>query len=104
MKLFACILSIYIVVLTAIPCIDQPDDVHIRTTEIGGHASTNHQHDGDQCSPFCSCNCCATPVIYQFFSVQFDGFLFFEKSTATEYTSAVFFCYLSSIWQPPQIA
>lgn len=105
MKLFACILSIYIVALTAIPCIDRPEDSHLQKSEIGGNAANSHQHtEGDQCSPFCTCNCCATPVIYQDFSVQFDGFSFIEQSISVEYTSAIFSCHLSSIWQPPQIA
>jgi hypothetical protein len=74
-------------------------------TEIGGNANTGHQHNaGDQCSPFCTCSCCASPVIYQDFNVQFESFSFIEKSISTEYTSAIFSCHLSSIWQPPQIA
>jgi len=105
MRLIACILSFYIVVLTAIPCIDRPEDNHLQKTEIGGNANTGHQHnDGDQCSPFCTCSCCATPVIYQDFGVQFDGLSFIGKNIFTGYISVFFSSYLSSIWQPPQIA
>ncbi len=105
MRLVACILSIYIVVLTAIPCIDRPGDNHLQKTEIGDNANNSHQHsDGDQCSPFCTCNCCATPVIYQDFSIRFDGSTLIEREISVEYTSAIFSCHLSSIWQPPQIS
>jgi len=105
MRLVACILSIYIMVLIAIPCVDRPEDNHLQKTEIGGNARNGHQHhDGDQCSPFCTCNCCATPVIYQDFNVQFDSFSVIEQRISTEYTSAIFSSHLSSIWQPPQIA
>jgi len=105
MRLVACILSIYIVVLTAIPCIDRPGDDHLQKTETGGKTDTGHQHqDGDQCSPFCTCNCCATPVIYQDFSILFYGSSLNEKEISVKYTSAIFSCHLSSIWQPPQIS
>lgn len=103
MRLLACILSIYIVALTAIPCIDRPEDNRFQKTEMEANADSNRQHDCDQCSPFCTCNCCATPVIYQDFSIGFDGISFIEKGNSAEYTSAIFSCHLSSIWQPPQI-
>lgn len=105
MRLIASILSVYLMVLIAIPCIDRPEDHHLVNTEIGDTANSTHQHnDGDQCSPFCTCNCCATPVIYQDFGVRFDCLTFIEKSISTEYTSVIFSCHLSSIWQPPQIS
>jgi len=104
MRLVACILSIYIVVLTAIPCIDRPGDDHLQKTEIGGKTDTGHQHqDGDQCSPFCTCNCCATPVIQQESIIQFNSTALFQEYTIAEYISVFTSDYLSSIWQPPQI-
>lgn len=104
MRLFCCILSVYIIALTAIPCIDRTDNDHFPQTEIGGNKDNGHQHqDSDQCSPFCTCNCCATSVIYQDFNVRFDDFSVFEKQASTEYTSAIFSCHLGSVWQPPQI-
>lgn len=105
MRLVACILSFYIVVLTAIPCIDRPGDNHLQKTEIGDNANNSHQHsDGDQCSPFCTCNCCATPVIQQESIIQFDSTTLFQEYTVSEYISVFTSDYLSSIWQPPQIA
>lgn len=103
MKLFACILSIYIVVLTAIPCIDRPEDSHLQKSEIEGNTANSHQHtEGDQCSPFCTCNCCGTPVIQQYFFVHFDNFTLLQIYNLPEYVSAVTSDYLKSIWQPPQ--
>ncbi len=105
MKIFACILSVYILVLTAIPCIDRPEDHHLQKTEIEANANTNHHnHGGDQCSPFCTCNCCATPVIQQESIIQFNSTNLFQEFTLAEYISVFTSDYLSSIWQPPQIA
>ena len=104
MRVLACILSIYVVILTAIPCVDKLTEDHLPQTGIGGKVDAGHQHhDGDQCSPFCTCNCCATPVIQQEFFIQFDNFTFLHEYTANEYISVFTSDYLSSIWQPPQI-
>lgn len=101
MKFFVCLLSVYILMLISIPCIDRPDEDHIVQTE---NASTcnHHHHEGNQCSPFCTCNCCGTPAIYQDFRITFDGYSYVEKSFFNNYKSAVISCHHSSIWQPPQ--
>jgi len=102
MRFFCCILSIYIISLTAIPCIDQPAEDHSQKMEIGGNEHHEH-HDGDDCSPFCTCNCCVTFVIQQDFSVHFDCFTLLQEYNSPEYTSAFTSDYLNSIWQPPQV-
>ncbi|MFN8254180.1 MAG: DUF6660 family protein [Bacteroidales bacterium] len=61
MKIFAFILSAYVLYLTAIPCIDVPFDNSIQKTEISQTTNhENHQSDTDHCSPFCTCQCCQT--------------------------------------------
>jgi hypothetical protein len=57
MKHLAYILSIIIVVLTVMPCIDEPGDNVLQNKEIT-HGSANHQDEPDHCSPFCTCQCC----------------------------------------------
>jgi hypothetical protein len=104
MKFFVCILSIYILVLTAIPCIDKPDDHRFAKNEKTSCTNSHQQHEGNQCSPFCTCNCCVTPVIYQDLVISFDSFSYVEKNFFSHYKSAIFSFHLSSIWQPPQIA
>jgi hypothetical protein len=103
MKFFACILSLYIMVLTAIPCADKPEDHTLQKSEITQNAGSNHQHDCDHCSPFCTCNCCASPVIQQDIIIQFNCFSLLQEYTSSEYISVFTSDYLSSIWQPPQI-
>lgn len=102
MRFFCFILSVYIIGLTAIPCIDKPLHKHVEKSEIAG--KTHHHHDdGDDCSPFCTCNCCATMVIQQDVFVHFDQFALLQEFKMPEYVSAFTSSYLNSIWQPPQV-
>jgi hypothetical protein len=104
MKTFAIILSLYVLALTAIPCIDIHKDMAKKQVEISqNEQDTHNQGDKDHCSPFCTCNCCATSVIFQEQLVQLDSFSFYEKQYFP--VSATFFTDpLASIWQPPKIA
>lgn len=102
MRFFCYILSVYILTLVAIPCIDQPSDHHSQKKELQGNEHDQHQ-DGDNCSPFCTCNCCATPVIQQNFIIHFDHFTLLQEFNMPEYVSAVTSNYLNAIWQPPQV-
>jgi len=65
MKFFACILSVYILFLSAIPCVDRPEDHSLQRIEVTQNHPESHQHNTDQCSPFCTCECCVSPVIQQ---------------------------------------
>jgi len=48
-----------ILTLTAIPCIDEPQDNTLQKVELSG-TTNNLPGDTDQCSPFCTCQCCQT--------------------------------------------
>lgn len=61
MKIIAYILSFLVLVLTLVPCIDQPMDNTLLKNEITQSTnSSNHQDETDHCSPFCTCQCCQT--------------------------------------------
>jgi len=103
MKAIACILSVYILVLIAIPCIDAPLGDTLQNVEQADHSNHNHNHENDHCSPFCSCQCCATPAVFQNYAIQFNCFLFVQKQFpgySSSYISSLFV----TIWQPPKIA
>jgi len=105
MRFICYILSVYFILLISIPCVDNLNGDHLTQTEMGCNTSGEHQHDGgDECSPICSCNCCASPVIQQEFNIQFDKFAFLQEYPVPEYVSAITSNYLTSIWQPPQIS
>ena len=104
MKIIAIILSFYVLALTAKPCIDDEKDMAKHQTEFTQTSQDAHHHsDKDNCSPFCTCNCCATSVIFQEYLVQMNSFSFFEKQYFP--VSNIFFSDpLASIWQPPKIS
>lgn len=101
MKSIAVILSVYVMVLTAMPC----DDTH---TADSNHASfelseQNHNHtsDVDLCSPFCFCHCCQTLSFPSFFNGLLSDV---EVLTLNiPFKESRFSNHFSSIWQPPKI-
>jgi hypothetical protein len=104
MKFIAIIFSVYLVLLTVKPCIDAPIENKLHKIEIAGQETNNHEHgNSDNCSPFCTCNCCATSVIMQEYAVQLTCFSF----TGKQYFP-VSYGFVSdpsvSIWQPPKVA
>jgi len=103
MKYFAFILSFYIVVLTAIPCIDKPEDNTIQKNEISPKPTDSQQQDIDHCSPFCTCSCCSSPKIQQDTEIVFNSFPIllecFSESASNKFVSSL----IAAIWQPPQL-
>lgn len=104
MKWFAILMSIYMIVLSCIPCADAAPGVNTpEQTFISADAdSADHAPAADLCSPLCICTCCAG----------------FALQTATPKVSPTFFNILVpapayrpgaipqpsfSIWQPPQL-
>ena len=103
MKIFAYIFSIYILTLTAIPCVDLPEENAMLKTVNISDSTTNHQNENDYCSPFCSCSCCVTPIIYQVFTVEFKCYPIvqaFHPEINSIFISSP--CY--TIWQPPKLS
>jgi len=103
MKAFAYILSFYILVLTAIPCIDVPKDNTLRKVELSKAISDKQDKDSDHCSPFCTCLCCASSIIYQVYAFQFDNLSLIQKHYS-EYKSDFISNNYSTIWQPPKLS
>jgi len=102
MKIFVYILSFYILVLTAIPCIDIPQDNSWQKIEQTQNTNNNHQNNRDNCSPFCPCNCCIPPIISQIYTLQFNDFPYSQEHFA-EYKSSYFSNISLAIWQPPKL-
>lgn len=101
MKIFSVILSLYILVLSGIKCHDAPAfNKHDHSTEL---AQENEKDHIDTCSPFCTCDCCAAPVIYQQYSINFTCLDLFKK-ILSEYHSNFVSSHFTSIWQPPKIS
>ncbi len=109
MKLFSVIFSMYILVLSCLPCGDV-DDCKVADNDKVSFSKTSHsehQEDTETCSPFCICACCGTNIAYNFFfSTPIS-----EKQT-TQYSQKLNIVYTNdsfssnfygNIWQPPKI-
>nr|NQU90277.1 hypothetical protein [Bacteroidota bacterium] len=101
MKFIAVILSVYVMVLTAMPCADVfAADTNSVTLEVF-EQSHSHSHDVDLCSPFCFCDCCQTlsqitkHFIFQINLVSFN--LSMSSLVQDEIECAI------SFWRPPKI-
>jgi hypothetical protein len=103
MKLFASILSLYILFLTTIPCVDAQADNALQKNEISQNTSDNQQNDADCCSPFCSCDCCTSPVLYQDFIIYLN-YSTIPQKFKIDYLSSYVSSLFTSIWQPPKIS
>lgn len=103
MKALAWILSIYILILTAIPCVDVPQDNAMLKVELSQNAPHHQHNDVDQCSPFCVCSCCVSPIAHQVCSINFTCYSF-SSIQLCKYLSADLSSTNTSIWQPPKIS
>ena len=61
-KIVSGLLAIYMLALVFMPCMDMCDSQHHAITTIQS-AQEHHEAKNDICSPFCTCNCCASFVV-----------------------------------------
>ena len=102
MRWLAFLLAFYVFSLAVVPCSD-----HVGQTE-GRHLSEaqgrdNHQHE--ECTPFCICACCGTPVVFG------CNAPFLNKITKAVQSPVFGFFIIPLLsnrnigfWQPPKIA
>lgn len=105
MKIVNYIFSIYLIMLSCLPCADMEIGSPMDSSKEITSKNENHSHDkdNDTCSPFCVCNCCGSQGFVS--NIPCD-FLSFKNSIDTripEYKSTITCNYFGSIWQPPQI-
>ena len=103
MKIVASILSLYILVLTTIPCVDVAAINTFHNSELTQTGTDGHHSDFDRCSPFCSCDCCTSPVMQQDYIIRFSCSTILQK-LIFEYSKSYISSLFTSIWQPPKIS
>ena len=103
MKLLASILSVYFLLLTVTPCVDLPNDNCSHRTMLSQYSDHHNQGDVDLCSPFCTCNCCSSPITYSAEILNVKC-LVFSQTQHSEYTLAYLSLFFDSIWQPPKLS
>jgi hypothetical protein len=103
MKLFTSIFALYVLVLTVMPC---PDlcSYNPKTLTESIKTSPNSTDNGiDQCSPFCTCSCCASTVLDQNTSFSFSCFIF-SGEKFSDFNPDFVSSFYTSIWQPPKLS
>lgn len=106
MKVVSFILSIYMLLVSFVPCTDGMDctdtntATHAATT---GHQDHQHEHE-DDCPPFCNCSCCSIVITQPappiFFADKKPGVAVTKQFAA--YQCNYFYSNLSAVWQPPR--
>ncbi|WP_394341113.1 DUF6660 family protein [Pararcticibacter amylolyticus] len=104
MRIISLICSLIVFIQVVIPCGDKAPSAsysHISASEAS-HSEDEPHKAADQCSPFCQCHCCATPVIMYppaGLVVKLANFpRVYKKYISSEYLGISI-----SIWQPPKL-
>jgi hypothetical protein len=103
MKWFTILLSIFMMVLSCIPCADAAEIDTLASTSIQANPDAeNHAPEADLCSPLCICNCCAGFALQT--SVQKTSPAILMATTTAPVHRAVAVSNPSFIiWQPPKL-
>lgn len=109
MKFFSVIFALYILILSCLPCGDTHDckvlDNGKETfAQIDHH---DHREDTESCSPFCTCACCSSTVVFSFqYPVSITDYTssFFPQCKRIIIENDAFASNIyGNIWQPPKI-
>jgi len=113
MKLTIKIFTLYLLVMSLVPCGDGGGGI----LEIANHLlGTEHQHisDHDQhsngcgddtCSPFCVCSCCSISINIATNTELKDNYIILISRNVLSYNSDFYpSSFSSSIWQPPKFS
>lgn len=109
MKMFSFLFSMYILVLSCLPCGDMEDCTVVDNQRIAFSETnhTNHQEDTETCPPFCKCACCGTNFVLNFsFSPLISEIAqcaLSEKVKSNFYNTTFISDFYGNIWQPPKI-
>jgi hypothetical protein len=107
MKIANFILSVYLILLSCLPCADTNVKSLAHTTMELSQSEAQHTHDtaNDLCPPFCVCNCCGVQFLSYQAAILFDFPVptSLIKIASPTYKSILTSNFFGSIWQPPQI-
>lgn len=105
MKIFCFILSIYVLVLSTVPCCSDDNCIdETKTEQTDKHSKDEHQGCGT-CSPFLTCGTCVG-FTFTNASLTFEPSKIFFKSALLipSYENHFANDFISKIWQPPKIS
>ncbi|OJU29406.1 MAG: hypothetical protein BGN92_03430 [Sphingobacteriales bacterium 41-5] len=104
MKIIAFIFSLYILLLSGMPCTDAQDCNLPTTTQVSATQShDNHQHETEHCPPLCHCSCCSVAVSKMpLLAFTYVKPTFVVKENFSFYKSHHLTGFLEAVWQPPK--
>ena len=103
-KIIAFILSLYILLLSGMPCTDAqdcnlPTTTQVSTTQNHG----NHQHESEHCPPLCHCSCCSVAVSKMpLLTISYLKPATISKQKTSFYQFHHLTGFLEAVWQPPK--
>jgi len=103
MKIIALFFSIYMIVLTLMPCQDRQDHVVPSSDQSSIQKAHAANENNDACSPLCNCNCCSTTRDLQ----RQNAVKHIPEPVYTVYSAQITPAIQKisiSIWQPPQLS
>ncbi|WP_370457636.1 DUF6660 family protein [Rufibacter sp. XAAS-G3-1] len=105
MKWFSLLLSVFMIVISCIPCADAAPrrvDTVAQTSININTDSEDHSPVADLCSPLCICNCCAGFAL-QAITQKPSPFIVKVTTPVPVYRVAGVPTLSFSIWQPPRL-
>jgi hypothetical protein len=109
-KHFWFLFSIYILLLSVLPCGDIEDCQHKASNTVSNFQSSNtdhqnHHHNAEHCSPFCTCSCCSIACsVFEIQKLQFRKISIHHSELKIALRNDfTLYHFLENIWQPPKI-
>lgn len=108
MKFLSLILAIAIMAVSFVPCTDnllaKGGNVVKKEIASSDKSSKDHNNTSDNCSPFCTCSCCAASAFYSPFAKAQINKVEFQSEKYPLYNVAFSTEAQNSIWQPPKFS
>ena len=107
MQQFSIILAIYILVLALMPCSDKLEFCNgseVSHSILDPHGHDHHDHEGDECTPFCACACCGSLLTFQAKYLDLDFITFISTKCEFYFLSDYSHGYVKGVWHPPVIS
>ena len=103
MKIIALIMAFLVLALSVMPCGDANAASEGKSkTELGKSHNEDDNSQQDDCSPFCTCTCCAGFSINHFIA-SLTPIPPYESTAAAAHLPASVLDVALPIWQPPQL-
>lgn len=105
-RVFASMLSIYLLFLALLPCGDRQEcTLFLENPAISTSSDhENHEHENEYCSPFCLCSCCGLSMNKECVEITYLNSIARLPSSIPQYEEKAPRDIYFSIWQPPKIS